>query len=125
MQLYDLGPGAAAESRARLETELDWLDGKLADGRAYLAGDRFSRADLTVASLLANFARPKELALLDRDIFSVDPYTIGDTKVLATYLNGRLVYAAPANDRAEGRENEIGDWWGQREARMRDWLHRD
>jgi glutathione S-transferase len=63
MRLYDLGPGAAAESRARLETELDWLDGKLADGRAYVVGDRFSRADLTVASLLANFAEPKELPL--------------------------------------------------------------
>jgi hypothetical protein len=45
--------------------------------------------------------------------------------VVATYLDGRLVYAAPANDRAERRENEIGDWWDQREARMRDWLHRD
>ena len=61
MRMYDLGPGAASESRAKLEAELDWLDGKLADGRAYLIGDRFSRADLTVASLLANFARPKEL----------------------------------------------------------------
>jgi len=61
-QVYDVKPGAAAESRAKLEAEFDWLDGKLADGRAYLAGDRFSRADLTVASLLANFARPKELA---------------------------------------------------------------
>jgi glutathione S-transferase len=60
-RMYDLGPGAAAESRAKLEAEFDWLDGKLADGRAYLAGDRFSRADLTVASLLANFARPKQL----------------------------------------------------------------
>jgi glutathione S-transferase len=60
-RMYDLGPGAAAESRAKLEAEFDWLDGKLADGRVYLAGDRFSRADLTVASLLANFARPKQL----------------------------------------------------------------
>jgi glutathione S-transferase len=63
MRMYDIRPGAAAESRARLEAELDWLDGKLADGRTYLIGDRFSRADLAVASLLANFARPKELAL--------------------------------------------------------------
>jgi Arginase family len=30
-----------------------------------------------------------DLVLLDRDIFSVDPYTIGDTEVLATYLDGR------------------------------------
>ena len=60
-QMYDLGPGAAAESRAKLEVEFDWLDAKLGDGRFYLVGDRFSRTDLTVASLLANFARPKEL----------------------------------------------------------------
>jgi glutathione S-transferase len=61
-RMYDTGPGAAADSRATLEAEFDWLDAKLADGRPYLAGDRFSRADLTVASLLANFARPAELA---------------------------------------------------------------
>ena len=61
MRMYDIRPGAASESRSKLEAEFDWLDGKLADGRAYLVSDRFSRADLTVASLLANFARPKEL----------------------------------------------------------------
>jgi glutathione S-transferase len=61
-RMYDTRPGAAADSRARLEAEFDWLDAKLADGRPYLAGDRFSRADLTVASLLANFAQPAELA---------------------------------------------------------------
>src|SRR5262249_33509957 len=50
------------ESRAELEAELDWLDAKLSDGRFYLVGDRFSRADLTVASLLAGFARPEQLS---------------------------------------------------------------
>lgn len=78
MRLYDLGPDAAAESRARLESELDWLDGKLADGRAHLAGDRFSRADLTVASLLANFARPRELAL---------PHSMEGPEALAADVN--------------------------------------
>ena len=61
MRMYDITPEAASESRAKLEAELDWLDTKLADGRPYLAGDRFSRADLTVASLLALFARPQEM----------------------------------------------------------------
>ncbi len=61
MKNYDIGPGAAADSRAKLEAELDWLDGLLADGRPYLAGERFSRADLTVASLLGPFARPREM----------------------------------------------------------------
>jgi predicted amidohydrolase YtcJ len=58
-----------------------------------------------------------DLVVLDRDILSVDPNTIQDTKVLATYLDGRLVYSAPDEDE--------GAWWDQREARMRDWLHRD
>ncbi len=61
LRKFDIRPGAAAESRAKIEEELDWLDAKLADGRPHLVGDRFSRADLTVASLLAPFARPKEM----------------------------------------------------------------
>jgi glutathione S-transferase len=60
MRAYDIRPEAASESRSRLESELDWLDCKLNDGRSYLVGDRFSRVDVTVASLLAPFARPKE-----------------------------------------------------------------
>jgi glutathione S-transferase len=60
MRAYDIRPEAASESRSRLESELDWLDCKLSDRRSYLVGDRFSRVDVTVASLLAPFARPKE-----------------------------------------------------------------
>ena len=40
MRSYDIRPGAAAESRFRLESELDWLDNILADGRPYLLGDQ-------------------------------------------------------------------------------------
>jgi glutathione S-transferase len=61
MRMYDITPEAASESRAKLEAELDWLDTKLAGGKPYLTGDRFSRADITVASLLALFARPQEM----------------------------------------------------------------
>ena len=35
-----------------------------------------------------------DLVVLDRDILTIDPETIDDTKVLATYLDGRLVYSA-------------------------------
>ena len=71
MRMYDIRSGAASESRSKLEAELDWLDNKLADGRTYLAGDRFSRADLTVASLLATFARPEETPIY-RDLEGPD-----------------------------------------------------
>jgi glutathione S-transferase len=61
MRMHGTTPEAATESRSILDSELDWLDHTLADNRRYLAGDRFSRADLTVASLLAFFARPQEM----------------------------------------------------------------
>jgi glutathione S-transferase len=61
MQALDIRPGAAAESRAILEAELDWLDNLLADSRSHLAGQSFSRADIAVASLLAPVARPMEM----------------------------------------------------------------
>jgi glutathione S-transferase len=61
LRALDIRPGAGKESRAILEAELDWLDRLLADGRPYMAGDRLSRADLAVASLLVPFARPKEI----------------------------------------------------------------
>jgi glutathione S-transferase len=47
-------------SKDVLETEFDWLEGLLADGRPYLAGDQFTRADLSVASLLSPFFQPPE-----------------------------------------------------------------
>ncbi len=56
----DLGREQWNESRAIVTRELDFVDGLLADGRRYLVGDRFSRADITAASLLAPLARPKE-----------------------------------------------------------------
>jgi glutathione S-transferase len=64
---YGITPGAVEESRAKLGIELDWLDGLLADGRQYLSGGRFSRADITVASLLAPLVRPEQMKIY-RDI---------------------------------------------------------
>ena len=56
----DLGPKQGAESRAILDQELAWLDALLADGRPYLTGPTWTRADLTAASLLAPLVAPKE-----------------------------------------------------------------
>lgn len=74
MSMYDVCPSAAAESQATLEAELDWLDRRLADGRPYLVGDRPSRADIAVASLLAPLARPKEMPIY-RPLDSLDAFT--------------------------------------------------
>jgi glutathione S-transferase len=56
----DLGPEQRLESRQIIETELDWLDGLLAEGRQYLLCDHFTRTDLCAASLLAPLALPAQ-----------------------------------------------------------------
>jgi hypothetical protein len=67
-----------------------------------------------------------DLVVLDRDILTIDPQTIADTKAVATYLDGKLVYSAGEGSlRQRPEEEENGEWWDEREARMRQWLHRD
>jgi glutathione S-transferase len=56
----DLGVEQGRESRLLIETELDWLDGLLADGRAFLLGEHFSRVDVAAASLLSPLVLPPE-----------------------------------------------------------------
>ncbi|MEM7412445.1 MAG: glutathione S-transferase [Myxococcota bacterium] len=58
MAMMDLGRAQADDSQGVIEAELDWLDGLVSDGRRYLLGDSFGRADLTVASLLAPLGSP-------------------------------------------------------------------
>ncbi len=50
----------AERSRQRLEAAFDVVDARLADGRRFLVGDRFSAADLTFAALASVLVQPKE-----------------------------------------------------------------
>jgi predicted amidohydrolase YtcJ len=65
------------------------------------------KQDTTIGSL--EVGKRADLIVVDRDILSVDPETIADTKVLATYLDGRLVYAAPADGAIPPADAEVGD----------------
>lgn len=76
MQGMDLGIKQGLQSRAILEEELAWLDGLLADGRPYLTGSRWTRADLTAASLLAPLVVPKEHPMVHAVVF---PQTVAET----------------------------------------------
>jgi glutathione S-transferase len=55
-------PALLPELEQNITAELDWFEDQLA-GRQYLVGDRFGRADLSAASLLAPLARPSACPL--------------------------------------------------------------
>lgn len=69
IKLMDLGPEQGRQSLAILDAELQWLDGLLADGRPYLSGSQWSRADLTAAALLGPMVVPKEHPMVHAIVF--------------------------------------------------------
>ncbi|MEO8690666.1 MAG: glutathione S-transferase family protein [Solirubrobacteraceae bacterium] len=54
----DIDDTTAAESRERVRAVFDEVGERLADGRRYLVGDRFTAADLTFAALAASVLVP-------------------------------------------------------------------
>jgi glutathione S-transferase len=56
----DVTPATAARSEAEVRAIFDEVGERLADGRPYLCGERFSAADLTFASLAAAVLMPPE-----------------------------------------------------------------
>jgi glutathione S-transferase len=53
-------PGIEAADEAAVFAELDYVAERLADGRAYLCGERFGAADLTFAALSASIVLPPQ-----------------------------------------------------------------
>jgi glutathione S-transferase len=59
-RFLDITPSAAAQSEAEVRAVFDAVGERLADGRPYLCGERFSAADLTFAALAAAVLMPPE-----------------------------------------------------------------
>jgi predicted amidohydrolase YtcJ len=79
---------------------------------AYTINAAFAmKQDATTGSL--EIGKRADLVILDRDILSVESETIEDTVVLATYLDGCLVYSAMP-----------GALWHERDSCIRERLHR-
>ena len=62
IKFMDLGYEQGQDSKDIVGRELDWIDELLSDGRTFLVGDRLSRADISVASILAPLVLPAEHA---------------------------------------------------------------
>lgn len=67
IEFMDLGPDQRLESREIVLGELDWMDELLSDGRQYLVGNKFSRADITAAGLLAPISVPNEHPVYEKN----------------------------------------------------------
>jgi glutathione S-transferase len=59
----DVTPATAARSEAEVRATFDGVAKRLADGRPYLCGERFSAADLTFAALAAAVLMPPEYSV--------------------------------------------------------------
>ena len=59
-RLYGITPATAAGARELLDREMTDVGRMLADGRRYLTGDRFTAADLTLASLAGPLVLPEK-----------------------------------------------------------------
>jgi glutathione S-transferase len=93
----DLGPAQREESRAIVDAELVWLDSLLADGRPFLTGDQFTRADITAAALLAPVVDPTQHPVHGLVPF---PGNVSDAKsAWANRPSVRLVKSAYENKR--------------------------
>ena len=95
------GPGQkplSIDERIPLETAID----------AYTINAAYAmKQDKITGSL--EVGKRADLVVLDRDILTTDPETMGDTKVVATYLDGRLIYSAEPGSGVEGAKNEQED----------------
>ncbi len=60
--LMNARPELVPALEAEMEVELAWFDARV-DGRQYLVGETFGRADITAASLLSPLARPPALPI--------------------------------------------------------------
>lgn len=84
----DVDDTTAAESRERVRAVFDEVGERLADGRRYLVGDRFTAADLTFASLAAAVLIPPHYGVPLPPLAALSEPFAGEVRVLREHPAG-------------------------------------
>lgn len=93
----------AARSWQRVAATFDAVDARLADGRRYLVGDRFSAADLTFAALASVLVGPKERGFPVPDTGTRIPAIAAEVAAAQARPCGRFVARIYAEERPPAR----------------------
>jgi glutathione S-transferase len=96
-RVLDVTPAAAAQSEIEVRAVFDAVGERLADGRPYLCGDRFSAADLTFAALASPMLAPAQYGVRLPRPEELPPYTAGVVRELRAHPAG--VHALAMFDR--------------------------
>jgi glutathione S-transferase len=95
-RFLDVTPQTAADAERRVNAVFDAVDARLADGRPYLVGDRFSRADLTFAALSAAVLAPEDYGVPLPGLDEVSPEMAAGVRAFRAHPAGafaRRIYA--------------------------------
>jgi glutathione S-transferase len=93
----------AARSWQRVAATFDAVDARLADGRRYLAGDRFSAADLTFAALAGVLVQPMEQGFRVPESAQRIPAIATENAALRARPCGRFIARIYAEERPPAR----------------------
>lgn len=95
----DLSAERTAESKRELDAVLAESDARLADGRRWLTGDRFTAADLTLAALLSPLLAPPEHPFPYAPAERMPPALRALSERIAASPTGRLALRAYREER--------------------------
>jgi glutathione S-transferase len=94
-----IAPGVERADEAAVRREFDFVSARLADGRRFLCGERFSAADLTFAALSAAITVPREYGVALPQPELMDERTAALVQRFREHPAGRFALALFADQR--------------------------
>lgn len=100
-----VGADAAAESERRVDATFDRVGERLADGRPYLVGERFSAADLAFAALAGALLMPPQWGVPLPQPDELPPAAAAKVRALREHPSGQFALRMFEEERPVGRRS--------------------